>query len=563
MKRLPLVILILAAVLVAVVTGCSGAHRYDARLVAADSLMQPAPDSALALIEALPIDSLTDEGDRAYRDLLLTQSRYRCYITATSDSGINRALSYYRAHAREREKLTRAFIYKGAVMEELGHPDSAMYYYKHAEATAAPDDYFNLGYSKLRIAELYQIQLSQDSAAIMRLKQAIEDFEILRDTNYLIVANGMLGAIIGTRCPDSAKHYLTNAINLSQQFKPSLQYTYKSKLAGIYVNDGNYLKANELAMDVMRNGRKESQDFQYYFYAALSFVKLNRMDSAKYILDISPQPVSLVDSMNHYDLLAEMALAQNDNEKYGYYLARSKDITSRILVSKKEKVLTRSEIGFDVKQLETIRDHSFKRIKILALFLSFSILLFILLAAIFKTKQKNYRNEIAQIRQELEKTIKDLGEEQKQSNNVSELVRYRISALNELYQDVRVRIADNPKTKKIIPLSHLFKLMNERNEILDIELSDSFWRKMKLSVDGEFNGIVSYVEKHYPKLTEQEMQLFCLICADISPQIIKLCMNYTNAKTVSNYRKKLIRKMTGQDMSFDEFVDQYRQKRMD
>ena len=52
------------AVLVTLVTGCGGAHRYDARLVAADSLMWTAPDSALATLTA--IDSLTGEGDRAY-----------------------------------------------------------------------------------------------------------------------------------------------------------------------------------------------------------------------------------------------------------------------------------------------------------------------------------------------------------------------------------------------------------------------------------------------------------------------------------------------------------------
>ena len=152
--------IVIAAVLVAVVTGCGGAHRYDARLVVADSLMQPAPDSALALIEALPPDSLTDEGDRAYRDLLLTQSRYRCYITATSDSGINRALAYYRAHSGEREKLTRAYLYKGAVMEELGHVDSAMYYYKTAEATADAKDYINLGQINAKIADLYRKDIS-------------------------------------------------------------------------------------------------------------------------------------------------------------------------------------------------------------------------------------------------------------------------------------------------------------------------------------------------------------------------------------------------------------------
>ena len=126
MKRLPVVILLVVALLVTVVAGCGGMRRHDARLTAADSLMQSDPDSALAIVEAVCRDSLASEGDRAYRDLLLTQARYRCYIPATSDSDISRALAWYRAHDSEREKLTRALIYKGAVMEELSRPDSAM-----------------------------------------------------------------------------------------------------------------------------------------------------------------------------------------------------------------------------------------------------------------------------------------------------------------------------------------------------------------------------------------------------------------------------------------------------
>ena len=41
MKKV-LVVILLMLVLVAAVTGCDGLRRYDARLVAADSLMQPA-----------------------------------------------------------------------------------------------------------------------------------------------------------------------------------------------------------------------------------------------------------------------------------------------------------------------------------------------------------------------------------------------------------------------------------------------------------------------------------------------------------------------------------------
>ena len=106
MKHLPVVILLMVAALVAVVTGCRGEVRYDARLTAADSLLTTAPDSALALVTALDSASLASEGDRAYHDLLVTQARYKCYITATSDSDINRALAYNRAHDGEQEKLS-------------------------------------------------------------------------------------------------------------------------------------------------------------------------------------------------------------------------------------------------------------------------------------------------------------------------------------------------------------------------------------------------------------------------------------------------------------------------
>ena len=555
MNRLVVVIWLAVVVLVTVVTGCT--TRYDSRLTAADGLIQQDPDSTLALVEAVEPATLATEGDRAYRDLLLTQARYRCYVTATSDSDINRALNYYRRHDGEREKLTRAYIYKGAVMEELGHPDSAMHYYKHAEATAAPDDYFNLGYGKLRIAELYQAMSYQDSVAITRLLDAEHYFELLQDTNYMIVANGKLGSLSGIHCPDSTKRYLTRAIELSKQFKPSLQYTYKSKLAGVYLDEGDYVMANKLSMDVLNNGQEDSYDLQFYFYAASSFIKLKQLDSARYILGITPEPVTLVDSMNRYDLLAAMALAENNHDDYGFYMTRSKDITSRILASKQDQVLTKSELGFEVKRLEKNEHNSLKRTKRLFLILALSIILIVSLMAIMRKNYEKHQKEKLLIMSELENALTQLADEQKHRKDVSELVKYRISALNDLYQDVRVRIGHGGKTKTVIPLSHLFSIMNEKNEILTIKPSESFWKKIKQSVDGEFNGIASFVEKNYTCLTDDDLHLFYLICANISPQIIKLCMNYLNAKTVSNYRRKLVKKMTGQDMSFDEFIQHY------
>jgi len=558
MKHLLTVILSILA-LVAAVTGCGGAHRYDARLVRTDSLMRPDPDSALAIVQTVDRDSLTSDGDRAYRDLLLTQARYRCYVTATSDSDINRALAWYRAHSGEREKLTRAYIYKGAVMKELGHPDSAMLYYKTAEATAAPDDYFNLGYSKMRIGELYQSQLPQDSAGIKRLLEARQCFKMLNDTNYLIATLGMLGAISGVNCPDSAKSYFEQAIRLAQDYKPSLQYTYKSKLAGVYLHENEIRTANQLAMDVFRNGKDVCYENQFYYYAALSFVRLGLIDSAKYVVSHFPLLSNAIDSMNYYNVMAEIAKAENNHELYGKCVAHSKEITTKLLHIKSAPTVSQSELIINNEQLERKQgvEHSQKRLLWGLVFLLALITALIILKLYYNVKK--YEREKAILKQEFDLTLNSWKESLQEENakHVSTLVGYRLSAIEELYQDIRFRMKDNGRVKKLLPLSSLLEIMNERNELLDVKPSDSFWEKMKLSVNGQFNGIVTYVEKHYPSLTDKDFKIFCLLCANVTPQIIKLCVGFLNAKSVSNYKNKLIKNKMGLDMSFNDFIDAY------
>lgn len=559
MKRILWFILLLEA-LFATITSCGGRLSYDERLVMTDSLLQDNPDSALAMIDALAADSLTTEGDRAYRDLLLTQARYKAYVTATSDSDINRALAYFCAHPTDREKLTRAYIYKGAVMAELGHPDSAMLYYKHAEATAAPDDYFNQGYSKMRIGELYQGFLSNnhDSAVITRLYEAIKCFKALRDTNYLIVTYGILGAIYYSHQPDSAKTYLNQAITLSQQFNPSLQYTYKSKLSGVYLNAKDYKLANTLAMDIFNNGQDDCYENQYYYYAALSFIKLGIIDSAKYIVSNFPKPYDSVDSMNYYNIMAEISKAENNMESYGKYMALSKKITSKILLSQSGNYISQSEWNFDNKQLETEHNNTKRHNKTLLLLIALLLLSLIGLAIKIKKDFINFEKEKELINQEFETSLKELriSLEDKNSKLISELIGYRLSAIEELYQDIRFKIKDEKKTKKLVPLSSVLSTMNERNELLEVHPSESFWKKMRLSVDGQYNNIISYVEKNYPKLTQQDINILCLLCANVTPQIVKLCMNFSNVRSVSNFRNKLTRKM-GLDMSLNEFIDAY------
>ena len=584
MKRLPVLIVAIALAMMAVVAGCGRTPRYDGRLVAADSLMRSAPDSALAIVEDVCPDSLAAEGDRAYRDLLLTQARYRCYVTATGDSAINRALAYYRAHPGEREKLTRAHIYKGAVMEELDHPDSAMHYYKQAEATVDKADYFNLGYIKMRIASLYQSQFSTDNAAIVRFKKAICCFSQIRDTNYLISCYGDMGAVFGMRYPDSAELFLNKAIELAQLSKSPKYYTYKSKLAGLWYYRGNYQKSNQLAMDVFNHGKELSRESQFYYYAAASFVKLGKIDSAKYILFQTPEPVDAVDSMNQQHVIAEIAKYEKDFKSYDHNINQYSNTIIKIQDQSREKDLQSAESEYKriqvAQQNRDLHNHNSLLWMFLGVMTLFSLLLLWRrhqMQSGFNLVQKekntiiNELNEaIAELELKLESVAsRDLTDAMEAVSaesempvetthpSATEIVRWRLSAISELSDSIRFRIEDGNKAKTVVPLSGLLSLLHERNQFLKTELKDTFWENMRKSVNGEYNDIISFLERHYPVLNDRDLKLICLLCAKITPQIIMICMNYNNPKTPSNYRKKIIQKKMGLDLTFDEFLKKY------
>ena len=588
MKHLVTFILVML-VLGAMVSGCGGARHYDSRLTAVDSLMRSAPDSALAIVEAIDRDSLHDEADRAYRDLLITQARYKAYVTATSDSDINRALAWYRAHPAEREKLTRAYIYKGAVMEELNHPDSAMLYYKTAETTAAPDDYFNLGYSNLRIGDLYRSIYYNDSAVVSRMKKAARYFTAAQDSDYLIISIGTQGLYDQIVGKDSAICFLEQSILIGKENSTPYRFYFQSKLAGTYFYDQDYQRAKDLAIDIIANGRNDSKEHAFYYYAARSYIKLNLIDSALWVKSLIPSPVDAVDSMNWHLLLGELSQVANNYQNYAYHMHEADMIDKRITESSMEAKLSNAEIEFDAHQRETKlkEDNHFN---IIMLILAFA---FLISCGAFLLKKINqrYKKQLEEVQKELkelidetERKVLDLESERDEhqiklaqtshelvetnkrlqssiSSQVSDIVRYRNAALNELlYQNIRIKTVSQDGRKRYLPFVSLIKDLSEKREILHTPPKKTFWNKLKLSVDGEYNGIVTFVEEHYPELSSRERQLFLLMCAGFSNQIIRICMDYTSDATASNNKKRLLKKM-GLNMKLEEFIQSYIENR--
>ena len=597
MRKLP-VIWLLMLVLGAVVLGCGGAHRYDCRLTAVDSLMRNHPDSALKVLESLSLSDLSTDGDRAYRDLLLTQARYKAYIPATNDSDIARALAYYRAHPSDQEKLTRAYLYKGAILDELGFPDSAMLYYKQAESVASPDDYFNQGCINMRIAVLYQSYYYNDSAVIDRMLIANHYFELVNETEYLITTIGTIGLYDERIGKDSSRYYLQKAVSLGQAIKSDNRFFYQSKLAGSYFYDNDYLNAKKLALDIILNGQDYCDETQYFYYAARSYIKLNNLDSAKWVQSLIPKQINAVDSMNNYLLLAEMTLAEGQYSDHSFYYQKADMIHDRLMKSSINSGLIRTELHFDATQQENklISHFNSSLVQTITFFILVIALLSVIGIIAMQRRRIRYQNKldyaqhvIEQLMADSEKEMAKLNAEHlieqenlkkifvhkdqeldemkmrykeletKQSGiseQVALIVRSRNEAFRELYQGMRVKSGKREK-RTVIPLIGLFKDLNEKKRILHTTPTDSFWMNLKISVDGEYNGISTFVEKKYPLLSVKDRHLFLLMCAKLPNQIIKICMNYTSEVTVSNNKRRLIKEKMGVDMKFEDFIELY------
>ena len=166
----------LIIVLVLTLACCdSGSDTATMReLAGIDSLLSRARQYELAQHR---LDSIYPEGfnqaERAYYSLLLTQSHYKNYINDTTDAVINEAVDYYERHG-DREKYTRALLYRGCVYQIMGDAEKAIASYKDAENSAEDDDLENKAFAKLRLATLYADNSNYADLKIRKYKEALD-----------------------------------------------------------------------------------------------------------------------------------------------------------------------------------------------------------------------------------------------------------------------------------------------------------------------------------------------------------------------------------------------------
>ena len=549
MKRLPLVILVFA-VLAAVVAGCSHSARYDGRLVAADSLMQVNPDSSLAIVEGLCRDSLATEGDRAYRDLLLTQARYRCYVTATSDSDINRALAYYRSHPKEREKLTRANIFKGAVMEELGLPDSAMLYYKQAEAVADTADYFNLGYVKMRMGTLYRDHYSFDGLPEQKFEEAIECFRRTDEKHYLLVCSIDLAALYRLNNERGAHDLYAECMSLASELNDTVNYAICLKgLTGLYYFCKRYEQGRVVTQRVMKNF-SDYIDESFCCNASKIYAKSGMLDSARYFFNLvgDVNRDSPIQRTTYLECLSELALAQKDTLEHLRLGKELDDIVDSLMVDKKRQQILAIENEFENGSKAQLKKQQMRKVLLLT---SLVFLIVLIATALIYRNKHRYIQLINDLMEESENHVSDINTLR---HNIYQLkirdsqLKEFITSYIELMGDVTEACYHSPKNVLSNEISRLFQIKEENKDR---------WVELYSYIDNEYNQIITDTINKYSQLNDRDILLLALTCLDFSCAQIAIITGYSNATSISGNRQRLAKKM-GLDHSLQEYINQYK-----
>lgn len=128
---------------------CSGNGKEKTplpELVHAESVMFDHPDSALHILEDMPMPSARrDKESHALWCLLVTQAQYKRMMKIPSDSLVRIAYDYYKPTNNARRK-TMSALYMGNINYNLGNIEEAMQYYLEGKTEVEKTNDYKTGY---------------------------------------------------------------------------------------------------------------------------------------------------------------------------------------------------------------------------------------------------------------------------------------------------------------------------------------------------------------------------------------------------------------------------------
>lgn len=536
--------------------------RILPELMRAEQIMFDHPDSALHILEAIPMPSeRKDRENHALWCLLVTQAKYKQLMKIPSDSLIRIAYDYYKSTDNARRKAM-ATLYMGCVNYDLENIEEAIQFYLDAKAEMEKTMDYKLGY--LIMSGLGNIYLYRNLVdyALEACNQAY-DYAV-KDSNkryqttslrYLARCYYLRGDL--EKCIHIYQFASRQALELNgNDFYNALQL----ELAMVYANSQRFSQALMIAKELPFSAQK-------LLLIGQTYLSLNKVDSAYIYLNRALCTDNIYTKKSVYEVLYKLC----EDSNYNQYMKKCCDSLllykdSIIALDKGKEIIAYKE-KYDHQKLITEQQRlKLEKADAQRLLFIITICLIVVIAVVAYLYQKRLVRKETTIRKQSEQLqdymlqlhgyetrlmqnnryMEELKEQLSgQEMNSEELHEYREQIdrlqaengrLSEKISTLQQHIAENTSkldkarreaekfrniSEEIIYLKQrertladyvvdndrLVKELREKCRVLEA----SEWKNLEQMCESTYSNFVSRLQGVCPTLTKQELQLCMLI----------------------------------------------------
>ena len=252
----------------------------------AKQLLEPMPDSALILLEAVNTAAFNDVENAEYF-LLLIQAKDKAGKDISSDTAIFTVRDYFVAEKND-EKAALSSYYVGRVLEEQGNAHAAMQAYLEAAGQAHPlknQDRLK-GLIESHTGDLYYERI-ETTEAIVHYRKATEHFSMARDSvNEMYNWNAIGCSYLVNESFDSALYYFNKVTEMPEYHNnQKMQKTIMRNIGIISHYENNHQKARDLFLQALRRNTDEQLEVYLFICLSQAYHGLLLLDSATFYIE--------------------------------------------------------------------------------------------------------------------------------------------------------------------------------------------------------------------------------------------------------------------------------------
>lgn len=545
-----------------------GRKSVTHRLEQINAVSSDNPDSALRLLEAINVDTLSIS-DRNLYNLLTIKAKDKMFVRHTSDTLINSIIEYY-SHHQDEGWYAEALYYGGRVASDMGDYPTSLRRYQEA-LDLLPEDtpdkklrgnvLSNVGWLLINI-RLYE-QSAQYVEEVIKLDSVLNDSINYLNDRYL------LGQIY-LRAKDYDKAEKIFSKNISLAAKNNVKYINDQyvQLAAIRYFKHDYESALELIRGISET-TKEQGRMMAEAYAVRIYKKAGITDTAFYYAHRLIASNDYRDQKDGYQaLLSEELRDLTPIDSIYSYIGRYVDLVEGHINRNANEETLLQNTSFNYQQHEkarTIADAKANRLKIELL-----VALCILLVLVTFTMLMRFRNKIKLLQlknqiQNIQAILEDIKDTKTEDyiktlidqdettgkNSKSQLVRKLREKLQDLCESTSYRKRDTYSIQE----SEAYKILLEKyiKKEVSIPVNDPVWSHLQDAID-EYNP--NFKRNLYllygGNLDITDYHIAMLIKFGVTPTQLVFLVNKTKG-TLSYRRKKLGSRIMNKELGAKDF----------